>query len=151
VRLRLFDLTENAEAFLCEGWVALGINTTEEAWIPRLMIRRRGNAPLASTFIAVLVPFEGNQSPVVSVRRLTLQTPDGTPYGDANVALEITHADGSKDLVVAMDTENPLKQLPDFNREQVALQPDWQQRITEPFCVIRKDASGHITKRVSTR
>lgn len=151
VRLRLFDLTENAEAFLCEGWVALGINTTEEAWIPRLMIRWRGNAPLASTFIAVLVPFEGNQSPIVSVRRLTLQTPDGTPYGDANVALEIPHADGTKDLLVAMDTENPLKRLPEFNREQIAIQPDWGQRITEPFCVIRKDAKGRIIQRVPTR
>jgi len=140
-----------AEAFLCEGWVALGINTTEEAWIPRLMIRRRGNAPLASTFIAVLVPFEGNQSPIVSVRRLTLQTPDGTPYGDANVALEIPHADGTKDLLVAMDTENPLKRLPKLNREQIAIQPDWGQRITEPFCVIRKDTKGRIIQRVPTR
>jgi hypothetical protein len=65
--------------------------------------------------------------------------------------LEITHADGTKDLLVAMDTENPLKRLPEFNREQIAIQPDWEQCITEPFCVIRKDASGRITQRVPTR
>ncbi|MDT7898378.1 MAG: hypothetical protein YPKNTGVA_002684 [Candidatus Fervidibacter sp.] len=151
VRLRLFDLTEKAEVFLCEGWIALGINTTEEAWIPRLMVRRQGNAPLASTFVAVLVPYEGNEPPIVSVRRLPLQTPDGTLYGDAHVALEITHADSTKDLLVAMDTENPLKGRPDFNRESVAIQPDWGQRITEPFCVIRKDAKGRIIQRVPTR
>jgi hypothetical protein len=151
VRLRLFDLTEKAEVFLCEGWIALGINTTEEAWIPRLMVRRQGNAPLASTFVAVLVPYEGNEPPIVSVRRLLLQAPDGRLYGDAHVALEITHADGTKDLLVAMDTENPLKGRPDFNRESVAIQPDWGQRITEPFCVIRKDAKGRIIQRVPTR
>jgi hypothetical protein len=151
VRLRLFDLTEKAEVFLCEGWVALGINTTEEAWIPRLMVRRQGNAPLASTFVAVLVPYEGNEPPIVSVRRLLLQAPDGRLYGDAHVALEITHADGTKDLLVAIDTENPLKRLPEFNREQIAIQPDWGQRITEPFCVIRKDAKGRIIQRVPTR
>lgn len=150
VRLRLFDLTGKARAFLCEGWIALGINTTEEVWIPRLMVRRQGNAPLASAFVAVLVPYEGNHCPIISVRRLPLQTPDGMRYGDAHVALEITHVDGTKDLLVTMDTENPLKRLPDFNREQIAIQPDWEQRITEPFCVIRKDTRGSITKRVPT-
>ncbi len=151
VRLRLFDLTEGAQAFLCEGWVALGTNTTEEAWIPRLIVRRKGKAPLASTFVAVLVPYEGDQPPIVSVRRQPLQIPDGTPYGDAHVALEIAHADGTKDLLVVMDTENPLKRQPDFNREQVAIQPDWQQHITEPLCVVRKDADGRIVKRAMAR
>jgi len=147
VRLRLFDLTENAEAFLCEGWIALGFDTTEEAWIPRLMVRRRGNAPLASTFVAVLVPYEGNQSPIVSVRRLRLQTPNGTPYGDAHVALEITHANGTKDLVIAMDTENPLNLQPDFRKVRWVEQPDWKWQTKSELCLVRKDKSGKIVWR----
>jgi oligo-alginate lyase len=144
VRLRLFDLTEKAEVFLCEGWVALGINTTEEAWIPRLMVRRQGNAPLASTFVAVLVPYEGNQSPIVSVRRLLLQAPDGRLYGDAHVALEITHTDGTKDLLIAMDTENPLNLQPDFRKAQQVEQPDWKWRTKSELCLVRKDRTGKI-------
>jgi hypothetical protein len=144
VRLRLFDLTEKAEVFLCEGWVALGINTTEEAWIPRLMVRRQGNAPLASTFVAVLVPYEGNEPPIVSVRRLPLQTPDGRLYSDAHVALEITHTDGTKDLLVAMDTENPLNLQPDFRKARQVEQPDWKWRTKSELCLVRKDRTGKI-------
>jgi hypothetical protein len=144
VRLRLFDLTENAEAFLCEGWIALGINTTEEAWIPRLMVRRQGNAPLASTFVAVLVPYEGNEPPIVSVRRLPLQAPDGRLYGDAHVALEITHTDGTKDLLIAMDTENPLNLQPDFRKVRQVEQPDWKWRTKSELCLVRKDRTGKI-------
>jgi len=147
VRLRLFDLTENAEAFLCEGWIALGINTTEEAWIQRLMVRRKGNEPLASTFVAVLVPYGGNQSPIVSVRRLPLRTPDKMLYGDAHVALEITHADGTKDLLVAMDTENPLNLQPDFRKLRLVEQPDWKWQTKSELCLVRKDNSGKIVWR----
>ena len=144
VRLRLFDLTANSEAFLCEGWIALGINTTEEAWVPRLMVRRRGNEPLASTFVAVLVPYEGDKSPIVSVRRLPLQMPDGTLDGDAHVALEITHADGTKDLLIAMDTENPLNLQLDFRKAQQVEQPDWKWRTMSELCLVRKDRTGKI-------
>lgn len=147
VRLRLFDLTENAKAFLCEGWIALGINTTEEAWIQRLMVRRRGDAPLASTFVAVLVPYEGEQPPIVSVRRLPLRTPDKTLYGDAHVALEIAHADGTKDLLIAMDTENPLNLQPDFRKVRWVEQPEWKWRTKSELCLVRKDNSGKIVWR----
>jgi hypothetical protein len=151
VRLRLFDLTEKAEVFLCEGWVALGINTTEEAWIPRLMVRRQGNAPLASTFVAVLVPYEGNEPPIVSVRRLPLQAPDGRLYSDAHVALEIATCRWDERFAGSDGHRKSFEASPEFNREQIAMQPDWGQRITEPFCVIRKDAKGRIIQRVPTR
>ncbi len=144
VRLRYFDLTERAQAFLCEGWIALGIGTTEDAWIPRLMVRREGQAPLASTFVAILVPFEGNDATVKEVRRLPLQAPDGSLYGDEHVSLEIVHSDGSKDLIIAMDTENPLKRQPDFRTVQEAYQPEWKVRTKAPFCFVRKSADGRI-------
>jgi hypothetical protein len=111
------------------------------------MVRRQGDEPLASTFVAVLVPYEGNQSPIVSVRRLPLRTPDETLYGDAHVALEITHADGTKDLLIAMDTENPLNLQPDFRKLHWVEQPDWKWRTKSELCLVRKDNSGKIVWR----
>lgn len=146
LRLRYFDLTEGAQAFLCEGWIALGINTTDDAWIPRLMVRREGEQPLASTFVAILVPFEGDDAPIKEVRRLKLRAPDGSFYSDGNVALEIVHADGRKDLVIAMDEENPLSREPDFRKWRKAEQPDWQIRTKAPFYFARKDAKGHTIR-----
>lgn len=147
LRLRYFDLTESAQAFLCEGWVAPEINTTDGAWIPRLMVRREGKLPLISTFVAILVPFEeGNDAPIREVRRLKLRSPDGSFYGGENVALEIVHADGSKDLLVLMDEENPLNKKPDFRRWQKAEQLEWEIRTKAPFYFARKDANGRTTQ-----
>lgn len=151
VRLRYFDLTEQAKAFLCEGWIALGTGTTEEAWIDRLMVRREGQAPLASTFVAVLVPFEGNDAPVKGVRRLPLQAPDGSLYGDEHVSLEIVHSDSGKDLLIAMDTENPLKRQPDFRTNLEAYQPEWKVRVKAPFCFVRKSADGRVLMSVQVQ
>ncbi len=144
VRLRYFDFTKDAQAFLCEGWVALGTATTEDAWIPRLMVRREGAEPLASTFVAVLVPFAGNEAPVASVRRLPLHAPDGSLYGDAHVALEVQHSDGTRDLVVAMDEQNPLGQRPDFRQLKAAEQRDWKVRIQSALAVLRQTPDGRI-------
>lgn len=57
VHLRYTDLTEGVQAGICDGWVAR--RGEEEAWIPRVMIRRRSRGgTLASTFIAVLEPYQ---------------------------------------------------------------------------------------------
>ncbi|MCS7265875.1 MAG: heparinase II/III-family protein [Armatimonadetes bacterium] len=144
IRLRYFDLTENAQAFLCEGWIALGMSTTEDAWIQRLMVRLEGKSPLQSTFVAVIVPFVGESSPIKEIHRLQLRAPDSSLYNEANVALEIVHADGNKDLIIAMDTENPLNREPDFRNWQKVEQPEWQISTSAPFCFIRKDDKGRI-------
>jgi hypothetical protein len=57
VRLRYTGLTTEAQVGMAESWVSLwSFADTEEAWIPRLMVRRR-RAPLASTFVGVLEPY----------------------------------------------------------------------------------------------
>ena len=57
VRLRYTDLTEDAEAHLMEGWVAVRSYTSdEEAWIPFVMTRRVAEE---SWFVAVIEPYEG--------------------------------------------------------------------------------------------
>ena len=88
IHVRYTDLTEGAEASLCEGWVAVrGYESAEEAWIPRIMVRRQSpTAPLSSTFVAVIEPYEG-QSNIMSIRRV----------GPA--ILEILLRDGRRDVV----------------------------------------------------
>jgi len=57
--LRYTDLTTAAQACICEGWIMSGhYSSNEEAWIPRLMIRRQSeNNDLQSTFVSVIEPF----------------------------------------------------------------------------------------------
>ncbi|MCS7224126.1 MAG: heparinase II/III family protein [Armatimonadetes bacterium] len=144
VRLSCYDLTEEAEFWTAEGWVALGIDTVEDDWIPRLMVRRKGTAPLSSTFIAVLCPYEGIQPPIISVRRLSLYTIQNERYADGNVALEVVRRDGGRDLIISMDVENPTGRVPDFRTEKVSVQKDWGVITDSSFCVVRADSKGTV-------
>lgn len=148
VRLRYIDLTTNAQAFLCEGWVSVGGFTgVEDAWIPRLMVRRQSEqSPLSSTFVAVLCPYEGETPPIPTVRRLPLDTTDGKPYSNAHVVIEITHADGTHDLLIAMDTENPLKQQPDWTQHKTVVQKEWQLQTDGELCFVRLNAKGQVER-----
>ena len=88
IHVRYTDLTEGASASLCEGWVAVkGYESDESAWIPRVMVRRQSAvAPLASTFVAVIEPYEG-KSNLAQIRRSGPET------------LEITLCDGRRDVL----------------------------------------------------
>ena len=105
IRLRYTDLTTDVQAYLCEGWVSVGsFNSTDEAWIPRLMVRRQSSeAPLVSTFVSVIEPYEGT-SKIASVRRVPLKAPD------TYVGLEVTLADGRRDLIYSADVQRPVTQ-----------------------------------------
>src|SRR5204863_241310 len=113
VHLRCTDLTTDAQAFVAEAWISpFGYNSREEMWIPRLIVRRQSQqAPLASTFVAIIEPY-GTASNMTGLRRLPLQTPEGAIFPDANVAVEIKLGDGHSDLIVAADAENPLGLTP---------------------------------------
>jgi hypothetical protein len=66
-------------------------------WMPQLVVRRQGAAPLASLFTAVHEPFRGE--PFLSdVRALPL-----TPPGDGAVALQIRHADTVDTVISTLD------------------------------------------------
>jgi len=150
VTLRCTDLTSASEDYLCEGWVSFsGFSGTEEAWIPRLMVRRQGKAPLASTFVCLMVPFAGRGCPVVSVRRMPLHTTDGMPYGEAHVALEVTLSNGNTDRIVLMDTENPLRLEPGFDRVRRAVQRDWNLTVAEEVAFERLDGRSRRLMQVS--
>ena len=148
VHLRYTDLTTGSQASTAEGWVTAGqYSTSVEAWIPRIMVRRRSEeAPLVSTFVSVIEPY-GGESNIAAIRRLTLQDADGTQYHDPNVAVEIVFRDGSRDLLVAADVENPLGLEPAVNKAGAKLvQPEWKLQLVGELCMVRKDRTGKLKR-----
>lgn len=133
VHLRYIDLTYGAQAYTCEGWVSVGGFTgNREAWIPRIMVRRRGEAPLATTFVGIIEPYE-HSSRIAAVRRLPLEAPSGEAYPDSYVALEVRLVDGRRDLIVCADVENPLGLRPSFAESGVMVQQEWGRNVCQPF------------------
>jgi hypothetical protein len=137
VHLRYTDLTSNADAYTAETWTVRNAMSTDEFWIPTLVTRRQSNdAPLASTFVAVLEP-SGKQSRIRGIRRLKLETPQGVVYGDANVAVEVTLADGRRDVLILADAENPLAAAPSLAADRVMVQKETGIRTSKEFAFKR--------------
>lgn len=148
VHLRCTDLTGGAEAVTCEGWVSVsGFSTTAEEWIPRLITRRRAKdaGPLASTFVAVIEPYE-KTSNITAVRRLRLVDRRGRAFSDANVAVEVKLADGRSDLIVAADAENPTGASPSAAKADALVQKDWDVRLSGELCFVRRGADGKVRR-----
>ena len=144
VHLRYTDLTAQAQAHTAEAWISFmndasrGLYT--EAWIPRIMVRRQADAaPLVSTFVGVIEPYEG-RSAIAGMRRLRLETPNGTAFPDAHVAVEISLMDGRRDLIVMADVENPQGLKPAFSGADGLVQPDWDLHLKGELCWVRKRA-----------
>ena len=134
VHLRYTDLTPGAQAFTAEAWVSTGgFDSNDEVWIPRLMARRVGDtAPLHSTFVAVIEPYEG-QSNIAAIRRLPLAT------NDSHVAVEVRLSDGRRDMLVVTDPEaSDRPALAD------AIQHTCGFRFDGDLCVVRYDADGRV-------
>lgn len=99
VRVRYTDFTSAADAYTCEGWVvAGGYNSTDEAWAPRVMIRRPGGD---STFVTILEPYSGEKSLIAKSTRIPMAS-------DASVALLLELTDGRSDLLLSNDTGGPV-------------------------------------------
>lgn len=142
---RYTDLTNGTEAYFCEGWIVPGgwMSSIEE-WIPRVMVRRNAEKPgLESTFVAVLEPF-GKQSFLKSIRRLPLHTADRTPWPDSTVAVEVTHADGTQDLLIAAEVDRAAsgKLGPSGAPALVLVQKDWGVTLTGELALVRRDKDG---------
>ncbi len=142
VHFKYTDLTSGAQASIAEAWIAIGAyNSTDQAWIPRIMTRRQSDtAPLASTFVAVMEPYEKISS-IAEIRRLTLETPDGQAYGDSFVAVEITLKDGRRDIIISADAENPLGLKP---ARGIILQKDRNLKTDAELCMVRLSRDGKV-------
>ena len=145
VHLRYTDLTAEAQASVCEGWVLEGSYAlNKEDWLPTLMIRRRTErAPLATTFAGVFEVY-GKTPVLAQVRRLPLTTAAGQAYPDSNVAAEVLLGDGTRDLIIAADVENPLHLRPAQPTDETLAQKDWDLHLNGQMCLVRRDRGGSI-------
>ncbi|MCC7498892.1 MAG: heparinase II/III family protein [Bryobacterales bacterium] len=137
VRLRYTDLTRGAEASTAESWSVMDATSTEEFYVPTIMLRRRSAAgALASVFLGVIEPF-GRTPAITSIRRLDLQ---GLP--DSNVAVECTLASGGRDLWIAgEDTPRPL----------VLVEKSNNARVEGQMAFVRWAADGSVERIVAAK
>jgi len=149
VHLRYIDLTSDAEVSIAEGWVAAtrsAYSSKTQDWIPRIMVRRRADqAPLASTFVAVLEPYD-SQSNIRNVRRFRLRGGDGLEWPDAHVGLEVQLADGRKDLIIAADVENPMGLTPGWHETAIMVHDHMDVEFQGELCWVRWDAGGSVSR-----
>lgn len=141
LHLRYTDLTADADVLTAEGWVAVGLyGGTADAWIPRVLVRRRAEqGPLSSTFVGVIEPYE-LQPAIARVERLTLETTDGTSAGPHAVSLEVRLADGRRDVVIARDTPRPTD--PADSPAGMLVQPATGIQTDGQLAFVRFDAAG---------
>ncbi|MBL7189518.1 MAG: heparinase II/III family protein [Phycisphaerae bacterium] len=149
VHLRYIDLTSGAEASIAEGWVAASrsaYSSKAQDWIPRIMVRRSSEqAPLASTFVAVIEPYDG-QSNIRHVRRCSLRGRDGLNWPDTHVAVEVQLVDGRKDIIIAADVENPMGLTPDWQETAVMVPDGTDVRFRGELCWVRWDSDGSVSR-----
>jgi hypothetical protein len=118
MRMRYTDFSQGVDVITNEAWTATMTQLAQrgdggESWIPCLITRKTGVAPLSSTFVNVLEPFE-TSSVIESVRRLPLQTRSGKTLDDSDVALEITLKSGQKDVVISNGSTDEEVRQPDL-------------------------------------
>lgn len=140
--LRYTDLTLEAEHTLAEAWVSEGFGLEHrEAWIPRVMVRRQApDAPLTSFFVGAIEPREGD-APATAIRRLAAGPP-GRPADENCAAVELRHARGDADLLLAadggeIDNEGPLPLIE---------QREWQARLEGELAWVRRDERGEFCR-----
>jgi len=133
IHLRYTDLSFDTEAYTCEAWVSPGgFEIDKDLWIPCLMLRRRANDKLLiSTFAGIIEPYEG-RSNITGIRRLRLEN-----CADTYLAIEVSLANGARDIIIAADTESPLSSKATF--PELLYQPDLQIRLRGEICMIRYD------------
>jgi len=145
VQLRVHDLTPAAEAGTVECWVNDGgYNESKLCWIPAVMTRRKAaEGELASTFVAVLEPFEGAAG-IRAVRRAELQTADGHALGSSHVAVAVELADGRTDYYVMLNTGPHHGDGAEWHAGMAVRVPAWDLETDAEACVLRygPDAPG---------
>lgn len=144
VHVKYTDLTPDARVSTCEAWVSLGVITNKEAWIPEIIVRRESDTePLASTFVAVIEPYYKHSS-MTAIRRLPLESPKGDAYPESSLAVEVTLADGRRDVLIAADVENPLGLTPSLTSDGALVQKETGITLTGEMCMVRFGRDGKV-------
>lgn len=96
IHVRYTNLTDNVTATLAEGWVDVGLYGSESRWLPRVYTERTSDAaPLASTFVSIIEPYEGSRL-FESIARTS--PPDSAPGDQQPVSIVFKRADGLTDV-----------------------------------------------------
>jgi hypothetical protein len=145
VHFRYTDLTSDAQAAVGEAWITYGdFGVNSEAWVPRALTRRTSkDAPLASTFVAVLEPYE-RSSNVAAIHRLPLVTRSGKTCPDSDAAVKITLTDGRRDLILSRDAENSRS-------PEMLTQEKWGLCTDCELCIARLRADGSVERVVLSK
>ncbi|MBI4578341.1 MAG: heparinase II/III family protein [Planctomycetes bacterium] len=145
LRVRYTDLTSGAEAYVGESWVSISrhsFESNDEAWVPHVVARRWAEqAPLASTFVSIVEPYV-SASNIAAIRRLPVRTVDGAPASDGDVAVELTLADGRRDLIVSRDVVGTAASSQPVTAAVVV--PDAGLTLTGQLCLVRRDVAGRV-------
>ena len=140
IHLRYTGFTQGTSAGLAEGWVvANGYKSTEELWIPRVLVRKQNAQdapPLESTFVGVLEPYDGNPF-IAGIRRHMLETPDGQALGDTHAAIEIEFVDGRRDILLVRDRL-------DTSATRVTTKVNTETRTDGEIALVRLNPEGHV-------
>ncbi|MCL4695092.1 MAG: hypothetical protein KJ060_21595, partial [Candidatus Hydrogenedentes bacterium] len=96
IHVRYTNLTDNATATLAEGWVDVGLYGSESRWLPRVYTERKSDAaPLASTFVSIIEPYEGSRL----FELITRTAPPVSASEDQQpVSIVLKRADGLTDV-----------------------------------------------------
>jgi hypothetical protein len=142
LRMRYTDLTQGVDVITNEAWTATMTQIAErgdggENWIPCLITRKTGTAPLSSTFVSVLEPFE-KKSAIRNIKKLPLRIIHGDVADDSNVCLEIDLDAGNRDLFIVID--------PATKMNHTFVQRDWDVQFDGELCWIRKTAKGAVKR-----
>lgn len=142
VHLRYTDLTTGAEASTAESWISpAGYGADDQAWIHSVMLRRHGGAPLISTFVGVLEPYD-RRPDIVQARRLPLQTAEGAACADTCAAVEVRLRDGRQDLWMAADS----KGSPPADVHPLLVQKESQLALDGDLAFVRRSGSGDVER-----
>jgi dienelactone hydrolase len=144
VHLRHTELTRSAEVELAEAWVSVGsFGGTADAWTPSLLVSRRTeNAPLVSTFVSVLEPYEA-KSNLAGIRRLDLQDAEGKPSEEGDVCVEVRLADRRRDIFLSRQVETTADGASSRPGLGAVVEKSTGARFEGDLCLIRFDAAGH--------
>ncbi len=114
IHLRYTDLSEDVSASLAEAWIAAGLYSGGEAWIPRLMVRRTADSPgLSSRFMGIIEPYE--DTPLIASFKKFSNNQDGA----ISEAIRMKLNDDREHIIACRPQESPIGviKLPDIGLE----------------------------------
>lgn len=143
VNVTYTDLSRGVRAYVADSWIDAGfLNKNEPALIPTVVVGKNTTTedPVA-TFISVIEP-HGKTSNIESIKRLGLKYVNGDDALDCDGAIEITLKDKRQDLIITVDTEDPLYRKTGIGKGLAVIQKEWDIEFSGELCVIRRGGDG---------